>query len=201
MDLIVTMAGHGPYNRSNGLCEDLNDNELNCLKELAGRTDRLVDRLIKKLEDDNLLDDTVIILYTDHQAYGYNYPDSYLDTLTEIDPDKNIKTIPFIIYSKSLSNESFDEIFVNDIDLVPTIFNLFGIDFNPNYYIGTDLFYKKRENMLIFSDGSWYKDGIYSPQYTDSENDEFKKNSTYAYETMNLNNMILSNNYYKYISK
>ena len=31
---------------------------------------------------------------------------------------------------------------VNDIDIVPTIINLFGIDYDPNNYIGTDVFSK-----------------------------------------------------------
>ncbi len=155
-------------------------------------------RLINNLKRDKILDDTVLMLYTDHQAYSLNYPDEYLDGMKEIDQSKNIKPIPLIIYNPSLTKKSFDELYVNDYDLVPTISNMFDLDYDPNIYIGTDIFSKQRKNMLVFYDRSWFENGLYSQNSNaDTSSEEYKGNSIYAKDIIDLNEMIISNNYYK----
>lgn len=201
MDFIVTISAHGPYDSSNGLCSDLDGDELKCLKKLSKRTDDLLAGLIENLEKDNLLDDTVIILYTDHQAYSLDYPKKYLNSLKKIDENGSIKALPFVIYSSDLSKKNFDNILVNDIDLVPTILNLFGIEYNANNYIGNDLFDQNRKNLLLFSDGSWYDGEKYSEdKKIDRNSKKYIENFTYVHDILDLNTMIISNNYYSTIN-
>lgn len=201
MSFIVTISAHGPYDNSNGLCYDLNNNQLNCLKRLAGRTDDLLTDLIDNLEKDDLLDDTVIVLYTDHQAYSLDYPKKYLKSLKKIDDNGSIKALPLVIYTKDINKKSFDNILVNDIDLVPTIFNLFDIDYNANNYVGNDLFDHNRNNILMFSDGTWYDGKNYSESSTvDRDSQNYIDNSTYVHDILDLNTMIISNNYYSSIN-
>ena len=205
MSLIVTISGHGPYDSSNDSCAKAKrtKNDLDCLNYLANRTDKMIETLIKKLDKEGILEDTVLILYTDHQAYSLNYPEEYLNSLPTIDSNHNIKAIPFVIYNKGTTDsKSFDNILVNDIDMVPTILNLFDIDYDPDNYIGVDLFSKDHKNLILFSDYTWYDGNIYSGNKdVDNTTEDYKANSEYTADKINLNSMILSNNYYKSVSK
>lgn len=201
MTFIITMAAHGPYT-NNSVCYDYDSNmtEKECLEYLAGKTDDLLKVLLSRLEEDGLLDDTVIILYTDHQAYSYNYPDNYLNSLKKIDNNYNIKSIPFIIYSNGISSEVYDDILVNDIDLLPTILNLFGIEYDPNYYLGTDLFSDLHKNLVMFNDYSWYDGEIYSAEASSFKDvDYFEEISNYVEDKVNLSRIIISTDYYNYL--
>lgn len=204
MSLMITIAAHGPYDNTNGYCKKLGDNhtDIECFNYLAKRTDDLFGALLQKLERDKLLDDTVIVLYTDHQAYAYNYPEEYLNSLTKVDDNRNIKAVPLVIYNPKLKNKSFDDILVNDIDIAPTILNLWGINYNPDNYLGVDIFSKDHKNLILFSDYSWYDGMIYSSNSgVDNTTKEYKNNTNYTKDKVDLGKMIISNNYYKSLNK
>lgn len=199
MSLIVTISAHGPFDTTNPICKRENkiSSDHECFGYLANRTDILFDHLLTKLEEDGLLDDTVIVLYTDHPSYSYNYPEDYLNTLPPVDENHKIKAIPFLIYSKGMEPKKFDDLLVNDIDLPPTLLNMFGIDYDPKNYLGVDLFSKDHRNLSIFTDTSWYDGVTYSanPNVV-ATNSSYKENTEYAQDIINLNKMILSNGYY-----
>lgn len=203
MSYMLTIAAHGPYTNLNQFCVDSGaETELECLNYLSTRTDDLLDNLLRRLEEDGLLDDTVIVLYTDHQTYSYSFPDDYLNTLKTVDTSHNIKAVPFVIYSKGMDARTFDDILVNDTDIVPTILNMFGIEYNPNYYIGTDLFSPSHENLVMFTDYSWYDGEVYSFNASvDKTTDTYKTNTKRTKEFLDTNDMILSNNYYNTVVK
>lgn len=193
---LITISAHGPYvNR--GLCETNNiNNEKECLKYLSKQTDDMLKTMLEQLEKDNLLKDTVIILYSDHAAYSYNYTEEELkNTYQKINNDYSIKNLPFIIYNSEITPTNFDNIIVNDIDFAPTIFNLFGIDYDPKYYVGTDVFADYHQNICIFKDYTWYDGNIYS---NNANKDEYYyETSKYVQERINFSNMLVEHNYYK----
>ena len=204
MSFIITINAHGPYDTTNTYCEVLGNThtEIECFNHLAKQTDDMLAHLLQKLEKDNILDDTVIVLYTDHQAYSYNYSTDYLNSLTKIDDNHNIKAIPFVIYNSDIKHKEFNDILVNDIDIVPTIFNLFDIKYDPNIYLGRDLFSNNHKNVSIFLDYTWFDGTTYSGnQNIDYNSNEFKENTIYTKDILELNKMILSNNYYAYIKE
>lgn len=181
MTYIITMAAHGPFELDgSNFSEDF--------PTLAKNTDDFIGRLMERLEEDNLLDDTVILLYTDHQAYTFNYPKSYLKTIKNIDGNYNIKSLPFIIYSSDIKHKDYN-MMVNDIDLAPTIFNLFGIEYDPNYYLGSDIFSKDHMNILMFNNSLWY-DG---KNYGETLNYNY---FDYQYNIWRYSLNILENDYY-----
>lgn len=198
MTMMVTIAAHGPYT-DNGFCNNddkAKTSEIECFRYLAKRTDDLFDALLKRLEEDNLLDDTVIVMYTDHQAYLYNYTDEDLKMFHRVDDGFNIKQLPFVIYSTDIKAKKIDTL-VNDVDMVPTIFNLFGIAYDPSVYIGKDLFSKAHENVIMFNDGSWYDGKIYSlNKAVDKSSLYYKDISNNVMNRIKLNDMIINTNYY-----
>lgn len=196
MSFIITISAHGPY-QNNSICESNNIvDENECLKYLSKRTDNMLSLMMERLEEDEILDDTVIILYSDHSAYSYKYTEEELKSVYEnIDGNYNIKNLPFIIYNTGMEAAVYEDIIVNDIDFAPTIFNLFGFEYDARYYVGTDIFSNNHKNICIFKDNSWY-DGITYSVNSDV-NDYYKKMSQYVEQKINLSKMIVSNNYYK----
>ena len=76
--------------------------------------------------------------------------------------------------------------------------NLFGIDYDSDSYLGSDLFGKKHKNLIVFNDYRWYDGEIYSEgKDVDKESELFKENSQYAIDKITLNKMIISNDYFK----
>jgi len=115
--------------------------------------------LMDTLEEKDLLDDTVIWIQSDHYAYGMSR-----DTIGEIDDWKNINetrlnihNVPLSIHHPSLDGRTVSHTFSN-IDVMPTIANMFGLDFNHKYALGYDVFDRKTENTVFFLDSSFMTD-------------------------------------------
>jgi phosphoglycerol transferase MdoB-like AlkP superfamily enzyme len=200
MSFFITISGHGPYT-GNKYCEkDMTQKE--CFSSLAKKTDNFLKILLERLEKDGLLDDTIIVLYTDHHSYAYKYTEEDLSIFEKVDPAYKVKTIPFVIYNPNIGHKDFKDIYFNDIDMVPTLLNLFGIKYNPDYYIGRDVFSKDRKNLAMFTDLTWYDGKVYSGnKWEDLSTEEYKKNTEYVSDKVKLSEMIISNNYFKSIKE
>ena len=115
--------------------------------------------LMEKLESQDLIDDTVVIIQSDHYAYGMNR-----DLIGEIDNWKNldetrlnIHNVPFSIHHPSLEKRTVSHTFSN-IDVMPTLSNMFNLDFNHTYAMGNDVFNRKTKNTVFFLDSSFMTD-------------------------------------------
>ena len=193
---LITISAHGPYGNKDSCKVPGVTNESECLRHLSKKTDTMLKIMLENLEKDNLLDDTVIILYSDHPAYSYNYTEEELSkTYQKIGNDYSIKNLPFIIYNSQITANNYNDIIVNDIDFAPTIFNLFGINYEPKNYVGTDIFADYHKNICMFKDYSWYDGKNYSE--TTNKNEYYYETSKYVQERINFSNMLVSNNYYK----
>ncbi len=197
MSLIVTITGHGPYN--DGFCESQKiNNKKECLDYKSGLTDKMLESLLNRLKEDKILDNTVLVLYSDHYPYAYDFTSEELKTnYIKADSKYELKNIPFIIYNPSIEHKEIDKL-VGDIDIAPTVLNLFGIDYEPKYYVGTDVFSSAHKNLIMFSDYSWYDGNIYSLENKDNANiDYINETSNYVKTKVDLSKMIISNNYYQ----
>ena len=162
-------------------------------------TDEFLQTLIKRLEEDKLLDNTVLVIFTDHYAYGY----SKVHEVKNIDDNNMIQNVPFIIWSKDIESKTIDTI-IDSIDITPTIANLFGLDYNSKHYIGTDVFSSNHDNFVYFPDYSWYDGNIYykGGHITSYDNQEYvKETSMKVNKKIELNDAILNSDYYRYLTK
>ena len=200
MTFITTFSAHIPYD-NNAICKEKGDDfkelhvdgnkELSCLRMLANETDKLLEVLIERLEEDDLLDDTVLVMFADHYAYGYSE-----ETTIKGETDSNlIQHTPFVIWSPNIDHEDID--IINDTADIPvTILNMFGIEYNPKLYMGTDIFSNNHEQFVYFTDHSWYDGEYYSKD--GGESDYIKDISSLVNKKIDINRKILASDFYRY---
>lgn len=200
LTFITTYSPHVPY-INNEMCEKLdttpfkikNDEETTCLKTLANETDNFIKLLIERLKQDNLLEDTIIVLYSDHYVYGYSDASKW----TNIKDTKLSQHTTFVIWNPNIEHKNID-IYTDTVDIPTTLFNMFGIDYNPNIYMGTDIFSKYHENFVYFNDYTWLtKDLYYTGKQTDNEQN-IQNISSKVNNKIQINEKMITSNFYKY---
>ena len=139
--------------------------------------DQAIGQLIEDLDENGLLENTVLVIYGDHEAridkeeydllYNYN---PLTGELYEEDDENYVeynkydyeldKKVPFIIWT--IDNEYNKEVTIpmGMIDVLPTLGNMFNI--HSDYQLGTDIFsIKDNDNMVVFTDASYLTSKIY----------------------------------------
>ena len=148
--------------------------------------DQAIGELVDNLDKEGLLDDTVLVIYGDHDAkikrseydYYYNYnpetdskyssDDPRYDEFTKYEYELNRK-VPFIIWTKDKDLQKKINKEVSTVtgmyDVLPTLGNMLGID--TPYALGHDVF-STDDHFVVFPNGNWITDKM----YYDSQNDE-----------------------------
>lgn len=116
--------------------------------------DNAIGVLIDGLEKKGILDDTVIIMYGDHYPYGLTTDDINTVLKYDINVGYEADRVPFVIYNSEIESKQFDQ-YTSYLNILPTVANLFGLDYDPRFYMGTDIFSKNFDNRVVFADGSW----------------------------------------------
>ncbi|MBQ3252831.1 MAG: sulfatase-like hydrolase/transferase [Oscillospiraceae bacterium] len=175
--------------------------------------------LVKRLEEEGIADDTVIVLSTDHFPYGLdsdaalgNMP--YLSELYGYNVDDYFKRDHnrLIIWSGCL--EKMDPIVVDaptfGLDILPTLYNLFGTEFDSRLMVGRDVL--SDAPALVFNTnydwkteyGTYYaKNGKFVPKDPNIElpEDYVKTMKAVVKNKRSYCAGVLDNNYYKYLFK
>ena len=120
------------------------------MKVLAGETDEMVKILLEGLKKNNLYDNTVLILFADH-ATNCN---KRILSQHKITKDHRIDHTPFLIWSANMKGEIINKTNCQ-LDILPTILNLFGIPYQEQSMIGRDIFDKNNLGFAFFDDYSW----------------------------------------------
>lgn len=148
----------------------------NYLKSLH-YADSALGEFIDGLDEAGILDNTVLVLYGDHDARLsksefnrlYNYDretddilDSENENYKEIDyyQYELLRKVPFMIYSKDKENLHQDISTVMGMyDAMPTLGNMFG--FYNKYQLGRDIFNHLDDNIVVFPNGNWMTNKVY----------------------------------------
>lgn len=154
MSFIITYSPHSPYTYEKIECQtnlseikeiypDLDNEELLCAYSAARETDNMFKLLLEKLKEDNLLEDTIIVAFSDH-------PNNLV--ILDDETEKLNKT-KFFIYNSNMNSNQIETI-TSSINILPTVINLFGIN-NEYLYTGYDVL-STDEEYVIFRDYTYY---------------------------------------------
>ncbi len=221
----LTVSGHMPYHQNHPQIDKNMDALENILEtfeleiedpEIKGylaaqmELDKMIGLLINNLTLNDRLDDTVIILMSDHYPYGLDQ-----HQLIEMHPTKDIETsaislhnVPFLIYHPNLTPKTIDTIF-SSVDVTPTIANLFNLGYDNYFGLGQDGLDNKA-NTVRFQNGSirniyyeldmtnQYAIRHFSGGYTDDDVMLYFNEMIYA---LSMNQSILRSDYYAIIKE
>ena len=212
VDYIITYTSHTPFNNTKEACKVLYDldnegkdveftqmSEEECARRQVRETDYMIELLLEKMKEKNVLDNTAIVVFTDHYLYTLT-DQSIIAKYKDVETNMINKT-PWFIWSKGIKKASVKQV-TSQLNILPTILNLYGISYNKNRYIGEDALGNKYSGIVFFNDYSWYDGNVYV------ENGEIvkgKKISADALEEKNQyvnymakkNDLTLKYNYFK----
>ena len=198
VDYIIAYSGHLPFTNTKGVCKLLYDidhegededverqvmSEEECIRRQAKETDYMVELILENLKEKDLIDNTVIVVFTDH----YLYTIENKDTLAKYKETSNnlINKTPCFIWSKGMKKNNVSKV-TSQLNILPTLLNLFGIEHSTNNYIGSDALDPKYEGIVFFSDYSWYDGNVYV------ENGEVINKKKISYEKLEAKNYYIS---------
>ena len=165
--------------------------------------------LLEGLEKQDKLDDTVIILYGDHYPYGL--ANDILESALpySIEEKYENERVPFVIWSNDIEATTYTE-YTSYVNLLPTVANLFNLDYDSRFSTGQDLFSNKYESITIFADGSWKNE--YAFYNASNDNITYYTNKTYTIEEIieinekvsnkiKYSNLAIQHDYFNYLYK
>lgn len=165
----ATVSGHGGWQFGDN---DMSDKNKEFVEDLPYSSivkgyiaanlelEKAMTSLLKALEENGRLQDTVIIMAADHHPYFLD--DQNIMEMAGKELDRfEIYRNNLIIYNCDVENTKIEKV-CNTIDVFPTMLNLFNIPYDSRIIIGKDIF-STNEGLVLFADYSWKSDkGAYS---------------------------------------
>lgn len=215
MAWVTTVSPHQPYYTDSELSKIYYDSFDNTgypsnVKRYMSKLKVLDDslgELLKILEEKGILDDTVIVLYADHYPYGLTNSDISKVLGDGINKYNEVDRTPFVIYNSKMTPKTYSE-YTSYVNVLPTVANLFNLDYDPRLYMGTDLLSSSYQNRVVFADGSWQTPvGFYyastgrmsyfnDDRYT---NDEIVNINTDVDNMIKYSNLAIKTNYFEHL--
>ena len=213
----MTISGHMNYNFAGNKMSSLHKDEVAHLPySEEGRAyiacnielDLALEYLIEQLDAAGKLENTVICLSADHYPYGME-----VANLEELAGKPLAGSLDIFRNNLVLWNSEMETVTVEKtasaLDILPTLLNLFGFEYDSRLYVGRDIL-SDSTPLVIFSDRSfitdrvsYYKKGKEVTWLDGTEDDEeyyeaIKKQVKGLY---NYSAGILNNDFYKYVEE
>ena len=170
--------------------------------------DRALELLIQKLDEKGILADTVIALVGDHYPYELT-----IDEINEVSTYKKDSVVEVNRSNFILWNSEMDTIKISkvgsQIDVIPTIYNVFGLDYDSRLFIGKDIL-STEGGLAMFGNRSWVTDkGTYfaangkfvAKETIENEEEYISTINKIVNNKITMSKLIIENNYYKKVLK
>lgn len=210
MTYYMTVSGHLNYNFSGNNMASRNKSKVKNLNYKDSikayyatqiEFDKAIEELLNELEESGKLDDTLIVIAPDHYPYGLTTKD--MNTVSRIDRTDKFENYhtSLIMYNPKIENKVVDKA-ISGIDILPTIYNLFGIDYDSRLLMGSDIF-STTEHIVILSDRSFITSkGKYNSITGEFSNPNVSKEyidniNKIINEKFKMSSLILEKDYYK----
>lgn len=215
MTYYMTVSGHLNYNFSGNNMAYRNKNKVKNLKYSTAikaylatqiELDKSIEKLLQVLEEKGKLNDTLIVIAPDHYPYGLTTKQmNEISTIDRNDKFEKFHTT-LIMYNSNIEKTVVDKV-ISSLDILPTIYNLYGLTFDSRLLMGRDIF-SNNEHIVILSDRSWITDkGKYNSvtkEFTSTTNEEIEEDyidriNMIVNQRYGMSSLIIDNNYYKKI--
>lgn len=225
----MTVSGHLDYSKEKNAMSAKNWEHvasLDCSEELKAyyacniELDRAMEKLISELEAAGIADKTVIMITPDHYPYGLEQDSRdefsvWREMLGhDVDTEFELYKSTLLLYCPGTENAPVIEKPCFSADILPTLLNLFGFEYDSRLLMGNDIL-SDSEGLVIMSNHSFISEyGMYNADteeftvYNESLFSSEKEKEIYIEDTnAKINNIfkisakILETDYYGYILK
>lgn len=169
----MTVSGHALYSKSGNNMARRNfdavdhlpySDTVKCYLACNMELEYGMAHLVSQLEEKGIADDTVIVIATDHYPYGLERSDAWgtdKDYLSELYGQEVTDCFirehsALIIWSGCLEDREPIQVDtpVYSLDILPTLCNLFGVEFDSRLLVGRDVF-SDAQPLIFWPDHSW----------------------------------------------
>lgn len=213
----LTVSGHVEYNfsgnamavKNKDVVADLDYNEttkayIACQYEL----EKAMEQLLTYLKNYDLYDNTVIVLAGDHVPYDNM---EVLDDLAGYELEDNFEAYKstLIIWSGSMEQPVKVDKVCSSIDILPTVSNLFGLEYDSRILIGQDIL-SDSSGLVMFNNRSFITDDFFYNSVTGAavsnngaeiSEDIINNMKAYVANKFTAADSITELDYYKYIEQ
>ncbi|EPY2280637.1 LTA synthase family protein [Clostridium sporogenes] len=168
---LISLSSHFPYDDVKGYGE-FNVGKYegsflgNYLKGIH-YTDAQLGIFLENLEKDGYLDNSIVVIYGDHNAISKNYIQELYDFVGEKSPNDlkwyELQKVPMMIHFPQDQNKGVNHTYGGQIDLYPTLANLYNLP--RKYMLGNDLLNVK-EPKVTFRNGSFTDGRVFYISWT-----------------------------------
>ncbi|WP_096185947.1 LTA synthase family protein [Evansella halocellulosilytica] len=162
----LTLTNHFPYELDP---EDHFIDRYDSESEIVNRyfptvryTDEAMKDLVEKLKEQGIYENTMLVMYGDHYGIAESHYDELGDYLDkDLDQFESVKLerVPLIIHIPGMEGETISSV-SGQIDVMPTLMNLLGIQEEEFFMFGSDLLNDQREDFAVLRNGTVITDEI-----------------------------------------
>lgn len=221
----MTASGHSVYSWSIHRVASLHRDEVadldysepvKCYLAANLELEAAMTSLLRQLEEAGIADDTLIVISADHYPYGLEKSSTWsnssnclaelygVDETTKFVRDSNT----LIMWSGCLEGQNLVvEEPVYSLDILPTLSNLFGVEYDSRLLVGRDVF-SDETPIVLWPDHSWKTDrgtydastGIFTPaEGMEADEDYVTYISSQVANKISFSQWVQRYDYYKYV--
>lgn len=199
---LIMLTNHTPFYNDGKVEFDVGNMEgtkIGNYLKLLHYADEAIGEFITKLDDLGVLEDTVIVIYGDHDAkFTSKQYEEYLGKDIDFYEYEQLTKVPLIIWTKDKQVQGEITKIMGAYDVMPTLANMF--DFEYEYALGHDIF-SIDENIVVFPNGNWVTDKVYYNNqlsdykvYNEVSEEYLKENEEKAKKVVEISNYLIRYN-------
>lgn len=159
----LTLTHHHPYlideEDATIAPSETGDGSVDRFFQTARYLDESLEMFFNDLKEAGLYEDSLIFLYGDHYGISENHLRALSEIFdTEMDAEKyaDLQRVPFLIRIPGVEGQGTVSEYAGQVDVMPTIMHLLGIDTRDYIVFGTDLFSEKHNDVVAFRNGDFF---------------------------------------------
>ncbi len=168
----ILVSNHFPYSELSGdesgfPLATTNDETINNYFATENYMDTAIKEFFDYLKASGLYDNSIIVLYGDHYGISNSRNEELAsllgktaDTWTDYD-NAQMQRVPYMIHIPGTTSGGVNHTYGGEVDALPTLLHLLGVDTSKYIQLGQDLLSKDRDQVVAFRDGSFV-----TPNYT-----------------------------------
>ncbi|WP_028403424.1 LTA synthase family protein [Ectobacillus panaciterrae] len=157
----ITLSNHFPYpiakEEATIAPDNTGDSSVDTYFQTARYLDEAVKQFIDYLKQSGLYDHSIIVMYGDHYGISENHDKAMSQVMgKQITPfeDAQLQRVPLIIHTPGVQGGVMHQ-YGGEIDVLPTLLHLLGVDTKDYVQFGTDLLSPQHSQVVAFRDGSY----------------------------------------------